>query len=101
MPDVLMNIDFWIVVTTLVGVIWYQKKQAVTHAQINGFKTGAALGMIYGVTHATEILTSGKYSLTSEEGGPVYANELLFDEVMTSAREHLIKNPDSLFLFKD
>ena len=99
MPEVFTHIDFWIIVGIMVTTIWYQKRSAAESAHAVGFKTGAALGMLYGVKKTTEVLTSGKYSLTSDKGTPVYANEALFDEVLIIARDHLIKNPESLTTF--
>ena len=101
MPEPFGHIDFWIIAVVIIATVWYQKKVAVANARVAGFTAGAALGMLYGGKHATEMLTSGKYSLLTDQGAPVYANEVLFDEVLGSAREHLIKNPGSLFLYKD
>jgi len=94
------SIYFWLVVGVLVGTIWYQKKSAEAEAKILGFKTGAALGLLYGVRKTTEILTTGKYNLTLDAGTPVYSNEALLEEVLIIARDYLIKNPTSLTTFK-
>ena len=88
MPENLTHIDFWMVVITLIGIIWYQQRSA----RKAGFKAGAAYGLMYGATQAADMLTGGKYSVITENGNQIYLNETLLEEILLLAKERLLKN---------
>lgn len=93
MPDTMMDPAFWIVVFILMGIIWLQQRLV----RKDGFKAGAALGIVFGIKQATTLLTTGKYSVQSEDGATVYNNEALINDLVAAVMKTLSEQTTKQF----
>ena len=89
----MMDPTFWIVCFMLIGIIWWQQRVV----RKDGFKNGAALGIIFGIKQTTTLLTNGKYSLQSSDGSPVYNNDALVNELVAAVMKTLSDHPNKQF----
>ena len=77
MLDAMANPEFWILYVTLISAVWWQYRSI----RRDSLKTGLAMGIEFGVKQASILLTTGKYSVHTDEG-VVYNNAILIEELI-------------------